>query len=121
MADSLNFFSTEEFSEFTFTDEETDDIIKELGEPVSQEGWFHTEEGTEYYKNAVLLIMNDKRFRELSKQLMAIFLKYYRKNEFDKAWLILSNANRIMESDFVVPFSIMMFFRGISRWKLGRV
>ncbi|MDD3045779.1 MAG: hypothetical protein PHF33_10015 [Candidatus Delongbacteria bacterium] len=121
MADSFNFFSTEEFSEFTFTDEETDNIIKELGEPVSQEGWFHTEEGTEYYKNAVLLIMNDKRFREFSKQMMAIFLKYYRKNEFDKAWLLLSNANRIMESDFVVPFSVMMFFRGISRWKMGRV
>lgn len=121
MADSFNFFSTEEFSEFAFTDDETDGIIKELGEPASQENWFHTEEGTEYYKNAVLLIMCDKRFREFSKQLMAIFLKYYRKNEFDKAWLILSNANRLMESDFLVPFSVMMFFRGISRWKLGRV
>ena len=120
-ADSFNFFSAEEFSEFTFTDEEIDSIIKELGEPVSQEGWFHTEEGTEYYKNAVLLIMNDKRFREFSRQLMLIFLKYYRKNEFNKAWLILSNVNRVMESDFVVPFSVMMFFRGISRWKTGRV
>ncbi len=120
LSDSFTFFSTEEFSEFAFTDEEIDMIIKELGEPSATEGWFHTEEGTDYYSKAVGMIMSDKKFREFSKTMMAVFLKYYRKNEFGKAWLLLSNANRIMEGDFVVPFSVMMFFRGISRWKLGR-
>jgi hypothetical protein len=120
IADSFEFFNTDEFSEFSFTDEEIDQIMKEYGEPKDEEGWFHTEEGTMYYSSAVSLIMNDKRFREFSKQLMNIFLKYYRKQDFKNAWLILSTTNRIMESDYVIPFTILMFFRGISRWKLGR-
>ncbi len=120
ISDSYNFFNTEEFSEFAFSDDETDLIIKEFGEPGNEEGWFHTPEGTDYYSKAVGMIMNGRRFREFSKQLMAIFLKYYRKNEFGKAWIILSNVNRIMEGDYILPFTVMMFFRGISRWKLGR-
>ncbi|MBN2858374.1 MAG: hypothetical protein JXN63_08230 [Candidatus Delongbacteria bacterium] len=120
IADSFEFFNTDEFSEFTFTDEEIDQIMKEFGEPKDEEGWFHTEEGTMYYSSAVSLIINDKRFREFSKQLMNIFLKYYRRQDFKNAWLILSTTNRIMESDYVIPFTILMFFRGISRWKLGR-
>ena len=118
--ESFEFFNTEEFSEFSFTDDETIAIIKEFGEPGSQEGWFHTEEGTKYYDSAVSYIMSDRRFREFSKTLMSIFLKYYRKQEIDKAWLILSTSNRLMESQFVLPFTILMFFRGISRWKLNR-
>jgi hypothetical protein len=118
--ESFEFFNTEEFNEFSFSDDEIKAIIKEFGEPGSAEGWFHTEEGTKYYDNAVTYIMSDRRFREFSKTLMAIFLKYYRKQEIDKAWLILSTSNRLMEGQFVVPFTILMFFRGISKWKLGR-
>ncbi|HQO09612.1 MAG TPA: hypothetical protein PLK90_05725 [Clostridiales bacterium] len=117
--ESFEFFNTDEFNEFFFSDDEIKLIIKEFGEPGSIEGWFHTEEGTKYYDNAVTLIMSDRRFREFSKTLMVVFLKYYRKKEIDKAWLILSTSNRIMEGQFVVPFTILMFFRGISRWKLG--
>ena len=118
--DCYEFFNTDEFSEYSFYDDEIDQIIKEYGEPKDEEGWFHTDEGTAYYSNAVSLIMSDKRFREFSKSLMNVFLKYYRRKEYDKAWLILSTTNRIMEGDFLVPFAILMFFRGISRWKLGR-
>ncbi|MFO7810949.1 MAG: hypothetical protein R6V47_06220 [Candidatus Delongbacteria bacterium] len=120
IAESFEFFNSEEFSEFTFSDEETDLIIKEFGEPSETKDWFHTEEGTKYYSNAVSLIMSDDRFRTFSKKLMSIFLKYYRRKDYNKAWLILSATNRIMESDFVTPFTILMFFRGISRWKLDR-
>ncbi|MBU4485969.1 MAG: hypothetical protein KKD38_03500 [Candidatus Delongbacteria bacterium] len=118
--ESFEFFNTEEFSEFSFSDEEIDLIIKKYGEPVSEDGWFHTEDGTNYYNNAVLFIMNDRRYREFSKKIMTIFLKYYTKQEIDKAWLILSTSNRLMEAQFVLPFTILMFFRGISRWKLER-
>ncbi len=118
--DSFQFFNTGEFAEFSFSDDEIDLIIKEYGEPNDEEGWFHTDQGTVYYSNAVSLIMSDKRFREFSKPLMNIFLKYYRKREYAEAWLILSTTNRIMEGDFIVPFTMLMFFRGISRWKLGR-
>jgi hypothetical protein len=118
--ESFEFFNTEEFQEFTFTDEEIRHIIKEYGEPGTEEGWFHTEEGTAYYNNAVQSIMNDRKFREFSKTLMAVFLKYYRKQEINKAWLILSTSNRLMEAQYVLPFTILMFFRGISKWKLGR-
>ena len=118
--DSFEFFNTDEFSEFTFSDEEIDQIIKEYGEPKQEEGWFHTEEGTSYYSAAVAYIMNDKRFKDFSRSLMNIFLKYYRKNDINKAWLILSTTNRLMESDYLIPFTILMFFRGISRWKTGR-
>lgn len=118
--DSFEFFNTDEFQEFTFSDEEIREILKEFGEPGSADGWFHTEDGTKYYDNAVSFIMSDRRFREFSKTLMAIFLKYYRKQEINKAWLILSTSNRLMEGQFVLPFTILMFFRGISRWKLGR-
>lgn len=118
--DGFEFFSTEEFNEFSFTVEEINLIIKNLGEPKDEEGWFHTQEGTEYYDKAVSLIMNDRKFREFSKALMAIFLKYYRKQDIGKAWLLLSTSNRLMESQYVLPFTIMMFFRGISRWKLSK-
>ena len=118
--DSFEFFNTDEFAEYSFSDEETEQIIKEYGEPKDEDGWFHTEEGTAYYSSAVSYIMNDKRFRDFSKTLMNIFLKYYRKQDFKNAWLILSTTNRLMESDYVTPFTILMFFRGISRWKLGR-
>jgi len=117
--DSFTFFSTEEFNEFSFTDDEIAEIIKSQGEPESVEGWFHTDKGTEYYTNAVSLIMNDNRFKEFSKKLMNIMLKYYRAKNYEKAWLILSTTNRLMEGDFNIPFTALMFFKGISRWKLS--
>jgi hypothetical protein len=120
VSDSFEFFNSDEFSDFTFSDDEIKEIIKAQGEPGNEPDWFHTEEGTDYYTKAVSLVMNDRRFREFSKTIMAVFLKYYRKNDFEKAWLILSTSNRLMEGDFAVPFTILMFFRGISRWKLGK-
>ncbi|MBN2789823.1 MAG: hypothetical protein JXR69_06515 [Candidatus Delongbacteria bacterium] len=119
-SESFNFFSTDEFNEFSFTDDEIAEIIKSQGEPEATEGWFHTEAGVEYYTGAVNLIMNNNRFKVFSKRLMAIFLKYYRAKDIEKAWLILSTTNRLMEGDFTVPFTVLMFFKAISRWKLGK-
>jgi hypothetical protein len=119
VAESFEFFNSDEFAEFTFTADEISAVRKDLGDPKDEEGWFHTPEGTEYYTKAVSLIVDDRKFREFSKNLMAVFLKYYRKNDFGKAWLILSTSNRLMEAEFVIPFTILMFFRGISRWKLS--
>jgi hypothetical protein len=66
------------------------------------------------------MIMNDNRFKEFSKRLMTIFMKYYRAKDIEKAWLILSTTNRLMEGDFNIPFTALMFFKGISKWKLGK-
>ena len=72
--EGFELFNTEEFKDYSFTDDEINSIIKEYGEPADQEGWFHTAEGTEYYTNAVNLIMNDSRFREFSKSMLIIRL-----------------------------------------------
>ena len=118
--ESFTFFSGEEFNEFSFSDGEIAEIIKAHGEPETTEGWFHTEPGVEYYSNAVNMTMNDNRFKLFSKRLMNIFLKYYRMKDFHNAWLILSTTNRLMEGDFNTPFTALMFFKAISRWKLDR-
>lgn len=118
-SESFTFFSGEEFNEFSFSDDEIVEIIKAQGEPETTEGWFHTEPGVEYYSNAVNMTMNDDRFKEFSKRLMNIMLKYYRAKDYQKAWLILSTTNRLMEGDFNIPFTALMFFKGISKWKLS--
>ncbi|MCK4979920.1 MAG: hypothetical protein KAS62_05965 [Candidatus Delongbacteria bacterium] len=118
--ESFTFFSTEEFNEFSFSDGEIAEIIKAQGEPETTEGWFHTESGVEYYSNAVNMTMNDNRFKVFSKRLMNIFLKYYRMKDYQKAWLILTTTNRLMEGDFNIPFTALMFFKAISKWKLSK-
>lgn len=119
-SESFSFFSTDEFNEFSFNDDEIAEIIKAEGEPEPVEGWFHTEPGVEYYTKAVNMTMSDNRFKEFSKRLMAIFLKYYRAKDYNKAWLILTSTNKLMEGDFLIPFTVLMFFKGISKWKLDR-
>ena len=119
-ADSYEFFNTDEFKDFFFEEEEILRIIKEMGEPKDEEGWFHTEEGTAYYAGAVKFSMSETRFRVFSQKLFKIFIRYYQSRKIKQSWILLSTVNRLMEGEFVIPFTNLMFFRGISKWKLGK-
>ena len=118
LQDSFAFFFTDEYKDFSFSEKEIKHIILELGEPKAEEGWFHTEAGKEYYVKAVNMTISETRFRTFSQKLFKSFLKYYDKKDIKNAWLILSTMNRLMEGEFLVPFTILMFFRGISKWKM---
>ena len=111
------FYTSEEFSEYKFEIDEIKYIIKKLGEPEDNEEWFHSEAGTEYYTKAVEMIMNEIRFRKFSQSLFKIFLKYYRKNDFETAWLLLTTVNRMMEGEFTLPFTTLMFFKGLADYR----
>ncbi len=115
--ESFAFFNTEEFANFSFTVEEIEQIIKELGKPGDTQEWFFSEEGVAYYTKAVELIVDENRFKTFSQELFKILLAYYQKEDFEKSWLILSTVNRLMENDFVIPFTILMFFKGLAAWK----
>lgn len=114
---AFNFYNTEEFADYKFEIDEIKYIIKKLGEPNLDEEWFHTEEGREYYTKGVELIMNEIRFRKFSQQLFKVFLKYYRKKDYENAWVMLTTVNRMMEGEFVLPFTILMFFRGFADYR----
>jgi len=113
--DAFTLFNTDEYSEFEFSEKEIKHIIIALGEPGADQSWFFSEEGRAYYLKAVEMTMNEVRFRTFSQQIFRIFLKYYHEKNIDTAWILLATMNRLMEGEFVLPFTILMFFRGLAK------
>ena len=116
---SFNFYNSEEFEDFYFTYDEIDDIIAAQGEPGTEQSWFFSEEGEKYYSEAVNSVMSETKFKSFSQKLFKIFTKYYNKKDIDTSWLLLNTLNRLMEGDFETPFTILMFFRGLARFRKG--
>lgn len=116
-SDAFNHFNTEEYNEFEFSEKEIKHIILEQGEPSLEQSWFFSEEGRLYYSQAVEKTMNEVRFRSFSQQLFKNFLKYYMDKNIDTSWIILATMNRLMEGEFVLPFTILMFFRGLAKYR----
>lgn len=116
-SDAFTHFNTEEYNEFEFSEKEIKHIILTQGEPGADQSWFFSEEGRSYYLKAVETTMNEVRFRTFSQQLFRIFLKYYMEKNTETSWVILATMNRLMENEFVLPFTILMFFRGLAKYR----
>lgn len=118
--DSYALFSTEDFNDYILSDEDIDEVIKKFGKPSEEEGFFHTPEGQEYFTKATEYIVTEDKFREFSQPLFRKYIQFYQQGKYKEAWVIMSNVNDLMDGNFVQPFTIMMFLRGISRWKTER-
>ncbi|MBN1969004.1 MAG: hypothetical protein JXR48_18865 [Candidatus Delongbacteria bacterium] len=115
--DSYNFFNTPEFEGFEFNEKDIKKVFAKFGKREFTQEWFFSEEGTEYFTKSTEFIVDELKFRSFSQDLFRIFLKYYTQRKTDESWIILGTINRLMEGEFVIPFTTLMFFRGLSKYK----
>ncbi|PID29535.1 MAG: hypothetical protein CR982_02395 [Candidatus Cloacimonadota bacterium] len=115
--DSYALFNTEEFKDFKFEEKEIKHIILKLGEPGTDQEWFFTQEGTDYFTKATEMIVDEVKYKSFSQALFRIFIKYYTIKDIDKSWIILGTINRLMEGEYVLPFTTLMFFRGLAEYR----